>query len=176
MLPQDVDDFIAHGADMILGKPLKISVLSATVKEHFNDSIKLSDKSPDQGRSKTIYEHGSPERLRKYGYSDAIETSRRNSDVNCGLSRRNSDVIEASRRNSDISRRGSEIIAALSRRNSEIANEKSRRGSGIIDTASATRRNSDVIMESSRRNSSISAGKSCSDSDESGTKLPSIKI
>jgi DNA-binding response OmpR family regulator len=43
MLVQDVDDFIAHGADTILGKPLKISVLSAAIKEHFSEAVKLSE-------------------------------------------------------------------------------------------------------------------------------------
>ena len=35
-MSQDVEDFIHHGADVILGKPLKISVLAAAVKEHFS--------------------------------------------------------------------------------------------------------------------------------------------
>jgi DNA-binding response OmpR family regulator len=43
MLVQDVDDFVAHGADAILGKPLKISVLSAAIKEHFSEAVKLSE-------------------------------------------------------------------------------------------------------------------------------------
>ena len=39
MLARDVDEFIAHGADVILGKPLKISILCNAIKDHFQDDI-----------------------------------------------------------------------------------------------------------------------------------------
>ena len=39
MLARDVEEFIAHGADVILGKPLKISILCSAIKEHFKDSV-----------------------------------------------------------------------------------------------------------------------------------------
>ena len=39
MLAKDVEDFINHGADVILGKPLKISILCSAIREHFNDNI-----------------------------------------------------------------------------------------------------------------------------------------
>jgi hypothetical protein len=161
---------------MILGKPLKISILSEAVKEHFSEVIKLT-------------ENDSPGRQRKTANSDVIQASRTTSDVNCGNSRRNSDVIEASRRHSDASQINNDVTGSLSRRNSDVNNQKSRRDSGIIDTTTGTatatatctgtatvsRRNSD-IMEGSRRSSSTSDGKSRSDSEESAMKLPSIKI
>jgi hypothetical protein len=39
MLARDVEEFIAHGADVILGKPLKISILCSAINEHFKDSV-----------------------------------------------------------------------------------------------------------------------------------------
>ena len=97
MLPQDVDDFLMHGADMILGKPLKISVLSAAVKEHFSDTIKPLERISEVSEFKSPSEASGIDRDRKCGNSDVIldGKSRRNSDVILdGKSRRNSDVSD----------------------------------------------------------------------------------
>jgi hypothetical protein len=47
MLPADVEDFIQHGANVILGKPLKIPMLLSAISNH---SIP-ENPSPDQEAS-----------------------------------------------------------------------------------------------------------------------------
>ena len=55
MLPTDVEDFIQHGANVILGKPLKINVLLSAIANHSPPEDMFADQeTSDDGKSNSF--------------------------------------------------------------------------------------------------------------------------
>ena len=63
MLPTDVEDFIQHGADVILGKPLKIPMLLSAIANHSpstTEGLSPDQEASDDGKSYSSRSSKSP--------------------------------------------------------------------------------------------------------------------